>query len=149
MNTNLLNIFLVKSSFERSKNISYEENHSAESNTEIEYGISENGLLIVEFQYDLNIHITKGKKKTSLIKFSTKHVAKFDISDLDEDNEVKNKKLERFANINAAAMIFPFIRETIASTTAKAGMAPILIPVVNFVNLHEDKVKSKADNKQK
>ena len=144
MNTNLLNIFLVKSSFERGRTISEKEEHRAESKTDIEYGIADNGLLIVEFQYDLNIYIIKGKKKTSQLKFSTKHVAKFEISELDEDNDVKHDKLERFTNINAAAMIFPFIRENIASTTAKAGMAPILIPVVNFVKLFEEKSKEKS-----
>lgn len=141
MNTNLLNIFLVKSTFERGRIISDNE-HSAESKTDIEYGISDNGILIVEFQYDLNISTIKGKKKVNQIKFSTKHVAKFEISELNEDSEEDHHKLERFANINAAAMIFPFIRENISSTTAKAGMSPILVPVVNFVKLYESRIKN-------
>ena len=42
-----------------------------------------------------------------------------------------------FVNINAPAMVFPFIREHIASLTMKAGLLPILLPTVNFAKLYE------------
>ena len=58
-----------------------------------------------------------------------------------KDEEDFENKLERFANINAAAIIFPFIRENAATISAKAGMSPIMIPVTNFVKLYEDKKK--------
>lgn len=40
--------------------------------------------------------------------------------------------LERFAEINAPAMIYPFIREHISSLSLKAGIGQILIPPLNF-----------------
>jgi preprotein translocase subunit SecB len=47
--------------------------------------------------------------------------------------------LERFANINAPAIIFPFIREQIATISLKSGIKPtILLPPINFVKMAEE-----------
>jgi preprotein translocase subunit SecB len=40
---------------------------------------------------------------------------------------------EQFININAPAIIFPFIREHIASLALKGGLGTILLPPINFV----------------
>lgn len=48
---------------------------------------------------------------------------------------------EEFCKVNAPAIIFPFIREHIASVTAKAGMMPILIHPVNFAALAKQENK--------
>lgn len=47
-----------------------------------------------------------------------------------------------FVNINAPAMIFPFIREHIASLTSKAGLPPIMLPTVNFAKLYEQQLSA-------
>ena len=39
---------------------------------------------------------------------------------------------ERFKKINAPAIIYPFIREHIASTCLKAGLGSVMVPTVNF-----------------
>lgn len=62
------------------------------------------------------------------------------------EGDISLKQKEDFANINAPAMIYPFIRETIASITAKALVGNILIPPVNFVKLYEDRKAN--ENKQ-
>ncbi|MCU0433449.1 MAG: protein-export chaperone SecB [Bacteroidia bacterium] len=41
--------------------------------------------------------------------------------------------VEKFTEVNSQAIMFPFIREHLASLTLKAGMDPILLPPVNFV----------------
>jgi preprotein translocase subunit SecB len=43
-----------------------------------------------------------------------------------------NATLEEFSKISAPALIFPYIREIIASTTLKAGIPSVLIPPVNI-----------------
>jgi len=52
-----------------------------------------------------------------------------------KNESVKDEFLEQFCNVNAPAIIFPFIRETIASMTLKAGVSPVLIQPLNFVEL--------------
>lgn len=43
--------------------------------------------------------------------------------------------LKNVSSINAPAIIFPYIRETIADITRRAGFPPLHLPPVNFVNL--------------
>jgi preprotein translocase subunit SecB len=58
-----------------------------------------------------------------------------------EPSDWNDPHLENFANINAPAIIYPFIREHIASLTTKAKM-PYILPPFNFVEL----AKNKAEN---
>jgi preprotein translocase subunit SecB len=43
-----------------------------------------------------------------------------------------NMDLELFAKENASALMFPFLREVIASTTLRAGVPPIMLPPLNI-----------------
>ncbi|MEO6683784.1 MAG: protein-export chaperone SecB [Ginsengibacter sp.] len=40
--------------------------------------------------------------------------------------------IESFKEINAPAIIYPFVREHVASLTLKAGIGNVLLPSVNF-----------------
>ncbi len=46
--------------------------------------------------------------------------------------ESPNMDLEYFAKNNAPALMFPYIREIIATTTLKAGLASVLLPPLNI-----------------
>ena len=46
---------------------------------------------------------------------------------------------DQFLNFHAPAIIFPFIREHLASLSLKAGLAPILLSPVNFYTLNPKK----------
>ena len=46
-------------------------------------------------------------------------------------------EVETFGSVNAPSIIFPFIREHIASISTKAGLNPILLNPVNFAALAE------------
>jgi preprotein translocase subunit SecB len=41
--------------------------------------------------------------------------------------------LEKFSQVHAPAHLFPFMREIIANTTMRAGIPPVLLPPVNFM----------------
>lgn len=45
------------------------------------------------------------------------------------------KVLKNVSTINAPAIMFPYVRETIADLTRRAGFAPLHLDPVNFVNL--------------
>lgn len=61
-------------------------------------------------------------------------------------SESSEEELDRFLNINAPAIIFPFVREVISSLSAKAMLGAILLQPVNFIKLYENK---KAENPPK
>ncbi|MBW2186459.1 MAG: protein-export chaperone SecB [Deltaproteobacteria bacterium] len=44
-------------------------------------------------------------------------------------------KIDQVVIVNCCGMIFPFIRESVAELTRKAGFTPMLLPPVNFVNV--------------
>lgn len=53
--------------------------------------------------------------------------------------------VEQFAKANGPAIMFPFLREHLASITTKAGISPVLLPAVNFIKLaEENKIKRKS-----
>ena len=56
--------------------------------------------------------------------------------------------IEKLARINCAAIIFPFIRETIADVTRRSGLPPLLIPPTNFVRMFEDIKKQGSVKKE-
>lgn len=44
-----------------------------------------------------------------------------------------------FPKINAPAIAFPFLRVLISNFTLNAGYSPIVLPTLNFVELHNNK----------
>lgn len=45
----------------------------------------------------------------------------------------------QYATINGPAIIFPFLRETLADLVRRAGFPPLLLPVTNFIKLAESR----------
>ncbi len=66
---------------------------------------------------------------------------------------VKNKDdvsiFEEFSKVNAPAIIFPFVRETIADLTLKAGFSPLLLPPINIRALVARENKKKPVKKSR
>lgn len=139
MKTKLNDIILVKTAFERESVLEFEDNFELSTDINISYGITDDNVLIVSFEYILNLDLKSGEVLTPQFKYSSTHVAQFELDENATNEGDFENKLERFANINAAAIIFPFVRENAATISAKAGMSPIMIPVTNFVKLYEDK----------
>jgi preprotein translocase subunit SecB len=55
--------------------------------------------------------------------------------------QVKEKpaaeKIGEIAEINCAAIVFPFAREVIADLTRRSGLPPFLLPPINFVEFYK------------
>lgn len=145
MKAKLRNIILTHTSFERDDKIDFNIETDYDTTIQIRYGVVENKHFAVEFEYLFEI-FSKENNTEHQISYSSIHVAQFDLEeDIDVEDEINKEKIKRFANINAAAMIYPFIRENAASISAKAGMSPIMIPVSNFIERYE---KIKKDNSE-
>ena len=141
MRTKLNDILLIKTSFERESVLEFEDKFELNTDINISHGITEENLFIVNFEYTLKLELKTDDNLKPQFQYSSTHVAQFELEESAKDEEDFDNKLERFANINAAAMIFPFIRENAATMSAKAGMSPIMIPVTNFVKMYEDNKK--------
>lgn len=49
--------------------------------------------------------------------------------------------VEDFSNINAAPIIYAYIRQHISNLTLQAGMSPIILPIINFFEHYQKKSK--------
>lgn len=71
-----------------------------------------------------------------------------------EFDEVPEEKiLKQFSTINCPAIIFPYIRETIADLTRRAGFRPLHLDPINFIELakkresYNQQILEEADKK--
>ena len=69
-------------------------------------------------------------------KFNVVGYGKFNFKN--DINETFGEKINQVAIVNCSSIIFPFIRETVAELTRKAGFTPMLLPPVNFVNIFKN-----------
>jgi preprotein translocase subunit SecB len=141
MRTKLDDILLIKTSFERESILEIGDKFELNTDVNISHGVTAENILIVNFEYTLKLELKTDNNLLPQFQYSSTHVAQFELEEGSKDEEDFENKLERFANINAAAMIFPFIRENAATISAKAGMSPIMIPVTNFVKMYEENKK--------
>ncbi|MEN0054663.1 MAG: protein-export chaperone SecB [Mucilaginibacter sp.] len=120
---NLEHILLLNSSFTRTWNIDFESKEFDSSvDIEVEDKRSDNTLTVV-----VNLTFTAGTNKEKQINAYIQMVGVFTTSEsLDLD-------IDKFATVNAPAIIYPFIREHLSSLSVKAGINPILLAPVNFV----------------
>lgn len=58
-----------------------------------------------------------------------------------EHKPEKPEDIAFIAEINCAAIVFPFMREMIADLTTRAGLPPLLLPPVNFVDFYKNNHK--------
>ncbi|TAE36467.1 MAG: hypothetical protein EAY79_11485 [Runella slithyformis] len=52
-----------------------------------------------------------------------------------KEGEAPQEVVQNFCQINAPAILFPFIREAFSSASVKAGLAPIVLQPINFVEM--------------
>lgn len=129
----LLNIILIESTFKRASHIDFSsENVHNNIDIDIQNSITDN-ILGVTVILKFNTTIEDIEMVSSEIKMGGNF----------EFGENTNIPLEDFGNINAPAIIFPFIREHLSNVSMKAGIQPILLPPINFVNLAKKKKELK------
>ena len=68
-----------------------------------------------------------------------------------QTKDIQPDMLEKIANINCAAIVFPYLRETVADIIRRSGSPHLNLPPVNFVELYNEKMgakKKKLKNKK-
>lgn len=59
----------------------------------------------------------------------------------------EEKLVKQFATMNCPAIIFPYLRETVADLTRRAGFPPLHLAPVNFVELAKKRPEKKRQKK--
>lgn len=128
----LKRLSLTESNFRREAEIDF--NNEVENVVDIDIQhVLEGDYVIISLQ----VNLTGKFKKKSLFKFITKYIGVFEIGD------EKILPVEKFIEANGPAIMYPFVREHIATTSLKAGLNPVLLPPVNFVKMSMDKREKK------
>jgi preprotein translocase subunit SecB len=126
----LHSIVLMESAFKRASEILYD--HPDFNNkiaVKIEVMPQEGSALFV---VGLSVEYTAGIALENTIVINVNMTGNF------EATNASSIEIQKFGRINAAAIIYPFIREHIANLSVKAGMNMILLPTFNFVQLAEN-----------
>lgn len=55
------------------------------------------------------------------------------------DGELSAEEFRRFLEINGTAVLFPFLRSTLADVTRSTGHEPLVLPLMNIYNLMKGK----------
>lgn len=120
-------IILVKENFFRE--VEVPENIEVVLNIDMNLNIQET---ISTTQLDTTVLMKCDGK--DVLKLETRFVGLFSIKKSDE-----NMDMEKYLKNHSPALMFPFIREHIATITQKSGVPPVLLPPVNILALIEQK----------
>lgn len=125
----VLNILLLESTFKRFIEVLFEPgNVNNDININVSHQIENNQIFVTE---KISFSMAAGDNKIMEAEITMLgHFEKFGDAPL---------SLEDFAKVNGPAIIFPFIREQLATQTLKAGIGQIILPPINFVKLSEQK----------
>lgn len=74
----------------------------------------------------------KGNGAPVVLKLSMGSLFKF------EKKPDTSLKLGQIAEINCASIVFPFVREAMADLTRRAGLQPIILQPINFVDFYNN-----------
>lgn len=131
-----LNVVLLESSFKRGAEINFGDPEFKNNiNADIETKIEDNKLFVT-----LHLDFKAGKQDDFRILSKISMLGVFEIPEV-EDPQLN---IDYFGSVNAPAIIFPFVREHLASVSMKAGINPILLPPINFVHLASKKPKNES-----
>lgn len=53
-------------------------------------------------------------------------------------------EIVKLAEINCSAILFPYLRETVADLTRRAGLAPLHLPPINFIEFYKQNHPAKS-----
>lgn len=123
---NLISIINIESAFKRE--IIINEDYTKAKNI-LELNISKN-FEKDEFGVFLTIDLKQEYGGKNLVELHVTSVGVFK-----KNGDISDEATNSFCDVNAPAIIFPFVREIIANLSVKGGLQPIIIQPINFVEL--------------
>jgi len=129
------NIFISELSFQRAPEVSTPIKYSFK--VQIGSSIDEDKKTA---QVNLKLELSETTKKE--VTLTCCIIGLFDITEKDK----MPISLNDFLSINAPALVFPYLRETVSNITLHSGVNPIFIPTINFKEIRDKKLE---EEKQK
>jgi len=120
---------LLESHFKLNTNFKTEKNKPVEISCQINISHRKQGRTII-----VTISVDSSDKKQPF-NFDVAFMGSFKFSKVPQKGE-----LEKIVHVNCAAIIFPFVRETIADLTRRANIPPFHMEPINFVALYENQM---------
>jgi preprotein translocase subunit SecB len=131
------NIFITELSFQRAPEVSTPLKYSFK--VQIGSSVDEDKKTA---QVNLKLELSETTRKE--VTLTCCRIGLFDITEKDE----MPISLDEFLSINAPALVFPYLRETVTNITLHSGINPIFIPTINFKEIR-DKKQEEAPDKSK
>lgn len=123
----LKSLSLIESNFVREAEIDFASEIKNNIDLDIQHSVVGSDVII-----SLKVNLSGKVKRKRLFQVSTTYIGTFEIGD---ENILP---VEKFVEANGPAIMYPFVREHIATTSLKAGLQPILLPPVNFIKLSQE-----------
>jgi preprotein translocase subunit SecB len=131
------NLRLIESHFKLNTDFRHAKNESVEISCQIN---------ISHKKEDKTINVTvsvASADKNQPFNFEAALVGTFKFSKLPPKRD-----LEKIVHVNCAAIIFPYVRETIADLTRRANIPPFHMEPINFVALYENQMPQPSLSKK-
>lgn len=119
--------YLSSSRFDRPPEYFQSQEEKLDLNISISKDVPEDNKLISKLSVGVTLHNESGKH----------HLSSIEMTGIFSYTDDMKMSIEAFANINAPAILYPFIREHLATLAAKADMKRMLLPPFNFVAFYE------------
>lgn len=138
---NLDSISLIKADFLRQLDLSlYKVDEKPKINVKVSHAETQQGEVRgLDVLLNANVTIINDNGEEQ-IKVNVEMLGTFTI-----EGNPPHSTVSYFGNINAPAIIYPFVREVIANLTVKANTTPVLLPAMNFVAAYEESVAKAGD----
>jgi len=122
----LQDFFCEEIRFQRIPSVQTTENIEISPSVKVNHGLSGNMMTV-----SLRVEVSQLGLPFSLV---VTMVGRFIFA----DSEVDAEKVVRIARINCASILFPFAREVVADVTRRGGFPSLLLPPINFVEVHNN-----------
>lgn len=122
-------VILVDSSLHRESHIEFGKNVKTDMDISTNVSVNDQQITVIE-----SVVVKQYFASKEQVRISVKMAGMFECVG---DTQIPDYK--EFGRVNAAAIIFPYIREHISSLSLKAGLAPLILPPINFAKQQAEK----------
>lgn len=132
----LENIILIETSLKRLPSIEIKDITKVKQ--DLSFNLINTDFLQPKFSVTLEVTLKIEYETNTLIEIKVANAGSFA-----KNGNFLDQNLLEFVNVNAPALIFPFIRETISSLSQKAMVGPILLQPINFIQMYKESQEKK------
>ena len=124
----LKSVALLNSNFERPLDLTFSK-PEVRPDISLKVEFSQVGVPVSRIEVELTVSVSvPTSDENQPMKASASMLGVFGLK-----GEASEEAISNFGNVNGPAILYPFVREVIASLTMKGNVPPVLLPTMNFV----------------